>query len=105
MNPAVVKAVINPLHWQANDHLIHLCKPLVDAIGNLESRDITLADCMLELIDLVENGSLLASTIDEEHFAFLNLIYIIFFIAILVCVELKYNTRSCSYCLEFISFH
>ena len=55
--------------------------------------------------NLVGNGPLLASTIDEEHFAFLSLIYIIFFVATLVYVELKYNTRSCSYCLEFISFH
>ena len=54
---------------------------------------------------LVGNGPLLASTIDEEHFAFLSLIYIIFSVATLVCVELKYNTKSCSYCLEFISFH
>ena len=54
---------------------------------------------------LVRNGPLLASTIDEEHFAFLSLIYIIFSVATLVCIKLKYNTRSCSYCLEFISFH
>ena len=44
---------------------------------------------------LVRNGPLLASTIDEEYFASLSLIYTIFSIAILVCVELKYNTRSC----------
>ena len=30
------------------------------------------------LFHLVRNGPLLASTIDEEHFAFLSLIYIIF---------------------------
>ena len=46
-------------------------------------------------VDLVGNGPLLASTIDEEYFAFLSLIYIIFSVATLVCVELKYNTRSC----------
>ena len=44
---------------------------------------------------LVRNGPLLASTIDEEYFASLSLIYTIFSVAILVCVELKYNTRSC----------
>ncbi|KAL7281205.1 hypothetical protein ACG7TL_004513 [Trametes sanguinea] len=47
----VVKAVIDPAHWQRNAQLIRVCKPLIDAIGNLESRDATLADCMLELID------------------------------------------------------
>ena len=39
--------------------------------------------------DLVRNELLLASTIDEEHFAFLSLIYIIFSVATLVCIELK----------------
>ncbi|KAI0082441.1 hypothetical protein K474DRAFT_1694307 [Panus rudis PR-1116 ss-1] len=30
--------------------IVKTCKPLVDAIGNLESREATLAECMLELI-------------------------------------------------------
>ena len=50
VNADVVATVLNPRHWELNDQLIRLCKPLVDAIGNLESRDATLADCMLELI-------------------------------------------------------
>jgi hypothetical protein len=37
-------------YWQLLQQLIKTCKPLVDAIGNLESRDATLADCMPELI-------------------------------------------------------
>ncbi|KAL1949916.1 hypothetical protein VTO73DRAFT_8797 [Trametes versicolor] len=46
----VVKTVLDVSHWNQNAQLIRVCKPLVDAIGNLESRDATLADCMLELI-------------------------------------------------------
>lgn len=37
-------------HWDLTDQLIRFCKPLVDAIGNLESRNVSLADCMLELL-------------------------------------------------------
>lgn len=37
-------------HWDHNDQLIRICKPMVDAIGNLESHNVNLADCMLELI-------------------------------------------------------
>jgi hypothetical protein len=36
--------------WRHLRQLIKTCKPIVDAIGNLESRDATLADCMLEFI-------------------------------------------------------
>ncbi|EJF63824.1 hypothetical protein DICSQDRAFT_145296 [Dichomitus squalens LYAD-421 SS1] len=38
------------LFWPAIAQFIRTVKPLVDAIGNVESRDATLADCMLELI-------------------------------------------------------
>ena len=34
-------------HWQLTDQLLRVCKPFVDGIGNLESRDATLADCEL----------------------------------------------------------
>ena len=37
-------------YWALLEQLIKTCKPLVDAIGNLESREANLADCMLELI-------------------------------------------------------
>ncbi len=50
MTPDIIDAVLSPAHWRLNAQLIRLCKPLVDAIGNLESRDANLADCMLELI-------------------------------------------------------
>ncbi|TFY74736.1 hypothetical protein EWM64_g9276 [Hericium alpestre] len=46
----VITIVMDPQHWTYNDQLIRTCKPLVDIIGNIESRDATLADCMLELI-------------------------------------------------------
>ena len=47
----VINAVIrDPNYWSCLEQLIKTCKPLVDAIGNLESRDADLADCMLELI-------------------------------------------------------
>jgi hypothetical protein len=36
--------------WPRLKQLIRVIKPLVDAIGNIEARDASLADCMLELI-------------------------------------------------------
>jgi hypothetical protein len=36
--------------WPRIDQLIKTTKPIVDAIGNLECREASLADCMLELI-------------------------------------------------------
>lgn len=47
----IIKLVlIDPDYWPRLTQLIKTCKPIVDAIGNLESHDATLADCMLELI-------------------------------------------------------
>ena len=47
----VINTLIHdPNYWSCLEQLIKTCKPLVDAIGNLESRDADLADCMLELI-------------------------------------------------------
>ena len=37
-------------YWKLLQQLIKTCKPLVDATGNLETRDVTLTDCMLKLI-------------------------------------------------------
>ncbi|KAG2356416.1 hypothetical protein BDR07DRAFT_1380799 [Suillus spraguei] len=49
--PEVIKTVLyDPLYWPHLSQFIKTCKPIVDAMGNLESRDATLADCMLELI-------------------------------------------------------
>lgn len=40
----------DPNYWIILQQVIKTCKPIVDAIGNLESRNATLADCMVELI-------------------------------------------------------
>jgi hypothetical protein len=37
-------------HWDHVNQLVWTIKPLVDAIGNLESHKASLADCMLELL-------------------------------------------------------
>ena len=36
--------------WELTNQLIQVCKPLVNIIGDVEARDATLADCMLQLI-------------------------------------------------------
>ncbi|KAF9521622.1 ribonuclease H-like domain-containing protein [Crepidotus variabilis] len=48
--------------WDLTDQLIRICKPLVDVIGNIESHDANLADCMLELIAMHHDG-------DDPEFA------------------------------------
>ncbi|THU81496.1 hypothetical protein K435DRAFT_873280 [Dendrothele bispora CBS 962.96] len=51
VKPDVVSIILSqPNFWRLLDQLIHFTKPLVDAIGNLESRECNLADCMLETI-------------------------------------------------------
>jgi len=47
----VVKIVLaDPDYWPRLKQLIKTMKPIVDTIGNLESREASLADCMLEFI-------------------------------------------------------
>ncbi|KAJ6628795.1 hypothetical protein B0H10DRAFT_2209241 [Mycena sp. CBHHK59/15] len=53
-------------YWNKLDQLIRVCKPLVDAIGNLESRDVTLADCMLELIRCARHMASFEVTSDDD---------------------------------------
>ncbi|KAJ7906652.1 ribonuclease H-like domain-containing protein, partial [Mycena leptocephala] len=49
--PDVIEIVLNtPEFWPLLTQLTRIAKPIVDAIGNCESRQATLADCMLELI-------------------------------------------------------
>jgi protein-tyrosine-phosphatase len=48
VNRDVVDLVLNRDHWCYVDQIIRICKPIVDAIGNIESRAANLADCMLE---------------------------------------------------------
>ena len=52
VNKDIIQLVIlGKEHWDLNQQIIDICKPLVDIIGNVESRDANLADCMVELID------------------------------------------------------
>ncbi|KAF7372617.1 DUF659 domain-containing protein [Mycena venus] len=47
----VISIVLNtPGFWPLLDQLTRIAKPIVDAIGNCESRQTTLADCMLQLL-------------------------------------------------------
>ncbi|KAH9910897.1 uncharacterized protein BXZ73DRAFT_57504 [Epithele typhae] len=49
--PTIRTIVLDHINfWPHLSQLIRTAKPLVDAIGNVESRDSGLADCMLELI-------------------------------------------------------
>ena len=50
VNKDVVTTVFDLLRWRMTDQIIRICKPLVDIIGDVESQDSTLADCMLQLI-------------------------------------------------------
>ncbi|KAF8991925.1 hypothetical protein BDQ17DRAFT_1432726 [Cyathus striatus] len=40
----VIVSVLEVGRWQLNEEFIKICKPLIDLIGDTESRDITLAD-------------------------------------------------------------
>lgn len=47
----VVELVLrNTSHWDLNNQLIRFTKPVVNIIGNMESRDASLADGMIELL-------------------------------------------------------
>ncbi|KAJ6591908.1 hypothetical protein B0H10DRAFT_1729894, partial [Mycena sp. CBHHK59/15] len=49
--PDVITIVLNtPEFWPLLNQLTRITKPIVDALGNCESRQATLADCMLQLI-------------------------------------------------------
>ncbi|OSX56534.1 hypothetical protein POSPLADRAFT_1160181, partial [Postia placenta MAD-698-R-SB12] len=43
----IIPIVVSAEHWILTDQLICITKPLVDVIGDIESQDATLADCML----------------------------------------------------------
>ena len=42
--------LVDPGYWVKLNQLVKTCKPIIDAIGNIESHDCNLANCMLELI-------------------------------------------------------
>ena len=47
----IVNLIIADLqYWNILQQFVKICKPIVDAIGNLESRTASLAECLLELI-------------------------------------------------------
>lgn len=46
----VIATVFDIERWNLMDQLIHICKPLINVIGDVEARDATLANCMLQLI-------------------------------------------------------
>ncbi|KAF9005030.1 ribonuclease H-like domain-containing protein [Cyathus striatus] len=46
----VISCVLELGQWQLNKEFICICKPLVDLIGDTESWDVTLADCIIQLI-------------------------------------------------------
>ncbi|KAJ7666864.1 ribonuclease H-like domain-containing protein [Mycena polygramma] len=68
---AVSKDVIEiilqtPTFWPLLSQLIRVAKPIVDAIGNCESRRSTLADCMLELLRCARSMSKMELQDDDD---------------------------------------
>ncbi|KAH7920574.1 hypothetical protein BV22DRAFT_1107611 [Leucogyrophana mollusca] len=64
----VVRTVLYDLkYWTLLNQLTRTTKLIYDAIGNLESRDATLADCMLELIRCARTMSQLERDPDEDE--------------------------------------
>lgn len=51
----VLRIVFDVKHWDHNRQVIRITKLMVDSIGNLESRDASLADCMLELLKIAKH--------------------------------------------------
>ncbi|KAI5982193.1 ribonuclease H-like domain-containing protein [Pisolithus albus] len=66
----VIDIVVRDLEfWPAMDQLIKTTKPLVDMIGNCESREASLASCMLELIRCARKMSQLRiDSLDRTEF-------------------------------------
>ncbi|KAK7045151.1 ribonuclease H-like domain-containing protein [Favolaschia claudopus] len=69
----VIKWVMNLQYWERLDQIIKVCKPLVDAIGNLENREVNLADCMLELLRCAKHvSSISLQRLPGEDWGFLD---------------------------------
>ncbi|KIO32494.1 hypothetical protein M407DRAFT_66689 [Tulasnella calospora MUT 4182] len=60
----VLQTVRDSKHWDLTFQLVRFCKPIVDAIGRIESRDASLADCMLELLRCAREISHLSPAIE-----------------------------------------
>lgn len=69
--PDVVTTILHDTQvWHRLNQLIKTTKPIVDAIGNLESRESSLADCMLELIRCARAMVRLRLDPDEDDVGF-----------------------------------
>lgn len=70
--PADIVAVVltNTNFWARLNQLVKVAKPLVDAIGNLESHDANLADCMLEMIRCARDMTRLPFDGEEDSHGF-----------------------------------
>ncbi|CAG8789367.1 3841_t:CDS:1, partial [Cetraspora pellucida] len=68
-NTIVRNLIHDKFHFATNDTLTKVIKPIVDAIGRLESNDSTLADVFKELIYIYQQLSQLEVPIDgfQEH--------------------------------------
>ncbi|KAJ7487952.1 ribonuclease H-like domain-containing protein [Mycena latifolia] len=63
----VIAIVLNtPEFWPLLNQVTRITKPIVDAIGNCESRQTTLADCMLELIRCAHTMGKMTLEEDED---------------------------------------
>ncbi|KAG2740216.1 hypothetical protein P692DRAFT_201842526 [Suillus brevipes Sb2] len=58
------------LYWKRLEQIVLTVKSLVDAIGNLESRQASLADCMLELLCCSQKMSQLTCDSNEHDLGF-----------------------------------
>lgn len=62
----VIKIILgDPLFWRHLEQIVNTVKFIVDAIGNLESCQASLADCMLELLRCAKQMSQL--TFDDDY--------------------------------------
>ncbi|KAF7333350.1 DUF659 domain-containing protein [Mycena venus] len=67
VSPDVLANVLQtPEFWPLLAQLVRITKPIVDAIGNCESRQATLADCMLELIRCARAMSTMKAEENED---------------------------------------
>ncbi|KAJ7763164.1 hypothetical protein DFH07DRAFT_770895 [Mycena maculata] len=68
VSPDVIQIVLHtPDFWLLLAQLTRVTKPIVDAIGNCESRQATLADCILELICCARTMSKMSVEENEDE--------------------------------------
>lgn len=66
----ITTVLYDPLYWKRLEQIVLTVKSLVDAIGNLESRQASLADCMLELLRCTQKMSQLTCDPNEHDLGF-----------------------------------